>query len=74
MGDSGWEGLRRRDLQSLSEITSPKLIWEVGERKTCSQQGCFAKSGSRAAAVQGPLAKVEGCERKVCFIPELARP
>jgi hypothetical protein len=61
MGDSGWEGLRRRDLQSLSEITSPKAL----DEKRPKTKGDFflnpavgeqSHARSSAAAVQGPLA------------------
>jgi hypothetical protein len=58
----GWGALRRRDLQSLSEITSPKALDEIrrlagdgafsigkSANEDSSQQGCFAESGSRAA-------------------------
>jgi hypothetical protein len=46
MGDIGWEALRRRDLQSLSETTSPKAL----DEKRPMSKGMLA-AGLRA--VQG---------------------
>jgi hypothetical protein len=38
MGDSGWEALRRRDMPSLSETTSPKAL---DEKRPIGGRRCF---------------------------------
>jgi hypothetical protein len=67
MGDIGWEALRRRDLQSLSETTSPKAL---DEKRPMSKKHARSRAASRKAAaglraVQGLLAAAKAPRRMV---------